>query len=89
MICKLVHQETDQIVNDLPIDQGGSGRHKCASCAYEIGFDHGLGKRENINLEETLYALNESQKGERRHRSPHAAYALGYLEGVKRSYNNA
>ena len=87
MACNNEHTETDRIVSELPIDQGGSGRHKCASCAYEIGFQHGLLRSENINLGNTLDNLAESQKGDRRHRSPHAAYALGYLNGVRQSYN--
>ena len=24
--------------DDLPTDQGGAGRHRCAGCAYERGF---------------------------------------------------
>ena len=86
MACKKEHSETDSIVKDLPIDQGGAGRHKCASCAYEIGYQHGLERNESINLGNTLNDITESQKGERRHRSPHAAYALGYLNGVRESY---
>ncbi len=87
MICKKQHLETDKIVTDLPIGQEGLGRHKCASCAYEIGYLHGSEKLENINLETILNGLEDSQKGERRHRSPHAAYSLGYFNGVTDSYN--
>ncbi|MFD2542572.1 hypothetical protein ACFSSB_09610 [Lacinutrix gracilariae] len=83
MACKKEHSETDVIVSDLPIDQGGAGRHKCAAYAYEIGYQHGLERSENINLGDTLDSLVESQKGQRRHKSPHAAYALGYLNGVR------
>lgn len=86
MSCKKNHTETDKIVNNLPIGQEGIGRHKCASCAYEIGYQHGVNKEENINLEITLNNLEDSQKGERRHRSPHAAYSLGYFDGVIDSY---
>ena len=86
MACKKDHTITDSIVRDLPIGQEGAGRHKCASCAYEIGYQHGLQKNENINLNTVLNSLEESQRGDRRHRSPHAAYALGYLNGVKESY---
>lgn len=86
MACKKDHSKTDQIVKDLPIGQEGAGRHKCASCAYEIGYEHGLQKRENVNLETILNNLEDSQKGERRHRSPHTAYSLGYHNGVKDSY---
>jgi hypothetical protein len=86
MACNKNHDNTDNLVKDLPIGQEGAGRHKCASCAYEIGYQHGLQKAENINLANVLDGLEESQKGDRRHRSPHAAYSLGYFNGVVDSY---
>ena len=86
MACKKEHIETDKIVKNLAIDQGGAGRHKCASCAYEIGYQHGLVREENIKLSDILDSIEESQKGDRRHKSPHAAYALGYFNGVQESY---
>ena len=63
MACNKNHDNTDNIVKDLPIGQEGVGRHKCASCAYEIGYQHGLQKAENINLADVLDGLEESQKG--------------------------
>jgi hypothetical protein len=86
MACKKTHTAIDVIVKDLPIGQEGSGRHRCASCAYEIGYENGLVRAENINLESILDNLEDSQKGDRRHRSPHAAYSLGYYNGVIESY---
>ena len=61
------------------------GRHKCAGCAYERGIKDGIIRKEKIDLK--LSTLPESQAGTVRHKSPHAAYALGYLHGVKQSYN--
>jgi len=69
----------------LPNDQGGHGRHKCAGCAYEKGFQDGLNRRESMEL--NLDSLPNSQAGVVRHKSPHAGYALGYLHGVHKSYN--
>lgn len=46
----------------LPIDQGGIGRHKCAACAYEKGYQDGLNHKEIINLESILSNLEESQE---------------------------
>ena len=86
MACTKPHTKTDIIVENLPIGQEGAGRHRCASCAYEIGYEHGLTRAENINLETILNNLEESQRGPRRHRSPHAAYSLGYFNGVVESY---
>lgn len=68
----------------LPHDQGGKGRHKCAGCAYEKGFQDGLEMKETIKL--NLDGLPDSQAGTIRHKSPHAAYAMGYLDGVRQSY---
>lgn len=86
MACNKPHTKTDIIVEDLPIGQEGAGRHRCASCAYDIGFENGLVRAENINLENILDNLEDSQKGARRHRSSHAAYSLGYYNGVIESY---
>ena len=32
----------DQILEELPENQSGAGRHKCAYCAYEAGILAGL-----------------------------------------------
>lgn len=68
----------------LPHDQGGAGRHGCAGCAYERGFEQGSRRAENIALD--LDTLPVSQAGTVRHRSPHAAWAMGYQDGVHHSY---
>lgn len=70
----------------LPHDQGGYGRHKCAGCAYELGYQAGLERQEVIHLD--LDSLPESQAGVVRHKSPHAAFAMGYMDGVHASYND-
>ena len=83
MICQKNHRYDPQH-NDLPIDQGGAGRHRCAGCAYEKGYKDGLTRKEKLDL--ALDSLPESQAGTVRHKSPHAAYAAGYLAGVRDSY---
>jgi hypothetical protein len=30
------------VLDDLPHSQAGTGRHKCAVCAYQLGFEAGL-----------------------------------------------
>ena len=70
--------------SSLPHDQGGVGRHKCAGCAYEMGFQDGLVRKETPKLD--FDNLLESQAGYVRHKSPHAAWAQGYLDGVRKSY---
>ena len=81
--CKKGHRHWATF-GSLPDDQGGAGRHKCAGCAYERGFQDGLGRKELLNLD--LDSLPNSQAGYVRHKSPHAAYAQGYLDGVRKSY---
>jgi hypothetical protein len=83
MECQDDHRY-NQIFENLPTDQGGFGRHKCAGCAYQRGLNDGLQRLEQINID--LDSLPESQAGVVRHKSPHAAYAMGYSEGVRRSY---
>lgn len=82
-ICNKNHRH-DPKFDALPEDQGGAGRHRCAACAYEKGYEDGLHRKEKIDLD--LDSLPQSQAGTVRHKSPHAAYALGYLHGVENSY---
>ena len=82
MACKKDHSELSDIMSNLPYDQGGVGRHKCAACAYRKGFDAGVHLIEKLDINEILSSLEDSQAGSQRHKSPHAAYALGYYDGV-------
>ena len=88
MACEKTHTETDRIVKDLPINQGGIGRHKCASCAYEKGFENGKNHIENFNIENFVSDLPYSQKGLRRHRDVIEAYELGFYHGQVEAGNN-
>ena len=81
--CNKKHRYWDSF-NSLPHDQGGYGRHKCAGCAYEAGYNAGLNREEKINI--NLDELPISQAGTIRHKSPHAAFAEGYRAGVEKSY---
>ena len=51
MVCNKNHSQTDFIIKDLPISQGGVGRHKCAACAYEKGVENGKNHVLNFDLE--------------------------------------
>lgn len=83
MECQNEHRYDEKFSN-LPHDQGRVGRHKCCGCAYERGYQDGINRREQINID--LESLPESQAGTVRHKSPHAAYAQGYYDGVTQSY---
>lgn len=82
-LCKKEHRYSNSY-NALPIDQGGTGRHRCAACAYERGYQAGKRREEKLDLD--LDSLPSSQAGTVRHKSPQAAYALGYADGVLESY---
>lgn len=82
--CDLDHRY-EALFKQLPWDQGGHGRHRCAGCAYERGFNSGRARDEKTDLD--LETLPLSQAGAVRHRSPHAAWALGYVDGVRESYD--
>jgi hypothetical protein len=86
MACNKEHDRVQKIMEELPTDQGGKGRHKCAACAYEAGYEDGLQQKEKINLSQLLNSLEESQAAAQRHKSPHAAYSLGYYHGIIKSY---
>lgn len=86
--CNKDHSAIQSIMAELPIDQGGKGRHKCAACAYEIGFQMGRKMEENIDLSSIFSGLDNSQAANQRHRSPHAAFAKGYEDGVTEYYKN-
>lgn len=77
-ICDKEHRYAD-ILSDLPLDQGGEGRHLCAGCAYEAGLSDGLN-----NTKRSIEALNLpfSQAGTGRHKSPQAAYDKGFKKGL-------
>lgn len=86
MACPKDHSKIQAIMAALPVDQGGWGRHKCAACAYEQGFQDGLNHVEKIDLEKILKSLPDSQSAAQRHKSPQAAYVKGYYDGIIASY---
>lgn len=88
MACKKDHSSIQSIMESLPIDQGGDGRHKCAACAYEQGFLDGQNMVLQIDLNRLLDSLEDSQAKNQRHKSPLAAYAQGYKDGITYHYSN-
>lgn len=86
MACSKNHSNLQDIMALLPVDQGGWGRHKCAACAYQQGYEDGFKHLEYIDFPAILQGLEESQAQAQRHKSPHAAYALGYAKGIEDSY---
>lgn len=83
--CNREHRY-DPAFQELPDEQGGAGRHKCAGCAYEQGFEAGLRLTNPICFD--MQTLPSSQAGTVRHKSALAAFAKGYLAGVTENYTN-
>lgn len=88
MACKKNHLKLEKEMEKIPTDQGGVGRHKCAACAYEAGYQAGYNLDETLSIDNVLINLEESQAGAQRHKSPHAAFALGYFDGVCKRTND-
>lgn len=82
MTCQKNHRKAVSL-EDLPLSQAGDGRHKCAGCAYESGFEAGF----NDDLSDfsgIVDNLPESQAGTVRHKDAEAAYNRGYDAGVEK-----
>lgn len=88
MACNKDHSQIQRIMATLPTDQGGVGRHKCAVCAYEAGYQAGYNLNGTLSVDNVLSHLEESQAKAQRHKSPHAAFALGYYHGVCKRTND-
>ena len=83
-ICKSQHRYYPDF-ELLPEDQSHfNGRHKCAGCAYERGYDLGMNRESSITF--NYSTLPDSQAGTVRHKSVQAAFAEGYRNGVLDSY---
>lgn len=47
--CKHKHQAPRDLLDSLPVSQAGTGRHKCAQCAYEAGIEEGIRRQKQID----------------------------------------
>lgn len=80
MICKKEHRYLPDL-ESLPESQAGEGRHRCAGCAFEQGYDDAFEGR-GSHLDTDL--IEDSQAGAGRHKEVQAAYELGYSNGLRR-----
>lgn len=84
-LCNHQHRY-DPDFESLPEDQSKfNGRHKCAGCAYEQGYQMGGCREHSISIDFT--SLPNSQAGTVRHKSVQAAFAEGYRNGLLASYS--
>ena len=74
MLCDRGHRFWS-ILENLPESQAGPGRHKCAGCAYELGYNDAQTRRGQHLV---AGSLPDSQAGTGRHKDVQAAYDLGY-----------
>lgn len=51
MACNKDHSKLERKMLSLPTDQGGVGRHKCAACAYEAGFQAGYNLDGSLSID--------------------------------------
>lgn len=86
-ICQREHRY-DPFFSRLPSDQGDFGRHKCAGCAYERGYQAGLNRLSLLNIEDQVNQVSHSQAGSVRHKSPIVAFAQGYADGLFQYYSS-
>lgn len=84
--CKEDHSSINTIMEELPLEQGGIGRHKCAACAYNRGLSDGYKQTMLIDFNSILSNLPTSQAGSQRHKSAHLGYIRGYLDGLTKRY---
>lgn len=76
-ICKHAHRY-DRSFTYLSENQGQTGRHKCAGCAYELGRHHALIGAPKAKNDSVLAYSSDSQAGTVRHKDAFEAYNLGY-----------
>lgn len=67
----------------LPENQGQTGRHKCAGCAYDLGKWHAMIGVPKSSDDCVLSELAESQASYVRHKDAFTAYLMGYDDGLK------
>lgn len=88
------NQASVNMLKDLPVYQGGAGRHKCAICAYNNGLQDGMVLKTYLGSYEicphgskapldVLKNIHDSQFGEGRHKCIVCAYQNGYIDGVE------
>lgn len=82
--CQAPHRY-DTIFAALPEDQSYPFRHKCAGCAYELGYQAGVSNQEP-SAAIAIDSILKSQAAEVRHRSPRVAYYQGYTDGLNEYY---
>ena len=83
MICDKDHSNLADKMRVLGEGQRSVERHKCAGCAYEMGFSYGSSGKSLGNVDQLLAGLPDSQASVQRHKDARAALKLGFDDGRK------
>ncbi|MFP4333058.1 MAG: DUF3883 domain-containing protein [Campylobacterales bacterium] len=95
--CDNNNEILDEVLNTLPYNQGGIGRHKCVICAYAKGLQDGKSNIDSIcnsNLEicihgnsaptERISNIHDNQNTKQgRHKCAICSYSIGFDQGIK------
>lgn len=76
-ICKKNHRH-NPMFSVLPEYQGGTGRHKCPGCAFELAMLNRAKGIPPVSDDSILADLPESQAGYVRHKDAFTAYQMAY-----------
>lgn len=87
-ICKNPHRY-DSAFDYLSDNQGQTGRHKCAGCAFELGRQHALIGAPKAKNDSVLEYIPDSQAGAVRHKDAFEAYNHGYNSVVDMTLSKA
>lgn len=81
MICDKDHSNLADKMLVLDDGQRSVERHKCAGCAYEMGYDCGFNNRPLGDIDQLLAGLPDSQASVQRHKDAREALKLGFTDG--------
>jgi len=79
MTCQEPHRY-DPFFAELNSDQSNPYRHRCAGCAYELGYNQAY---RNERLHFTPESIPLSQAGYVRHKAAEEAFNMGCIDGQK------
>jgi len=99
IVCENNNSIATKILDNLPYNQGGAGRHKCVICAYHHGIQDGKLKT-SINIDDDsieickhgslapigiISSIHENQKpAQGRHKCLICAYHIGFNQSISR-----
>lgn len=83
-ICHKAHRYNIYF-ESIPKYQGAFVRHKCAGCAFELGYFHAINGMPKAKNDSVLKSVPYSQAGTVRHKDAFTAYIDGYRFAVSQA----